>query len=108
MQHTDFIFPIIAEETGFVGSFIIVLLYFLFCYFGLRIVIRLKSIFAQFTTLGFIVLISLQAVINLMVTIGLLPTKGLGLPFISYGGTSLISLWCMMGLIVNFVRAEKA
>lgn len=106
MQHTDFIFSIIAEETGFVGSFVIVLLYLLFCYFGIRLALKLKGMFPFFTTLGFIVLIGLQAFMNLMVTTGLLPTKGLGLPFVSYGGTALLSLWAMMGLIVNFVRRE--
>jgi cell division protein FtsW len=107
MQHTDFIFPIIAEETGFVGSCMIVILFFLFCFFGIRIALRLEKPFAFFTTLGFVVLISLQAVTNLMVTSGLLPTKGLGLPFISYGGTSLVCLFCMIGLIANFVRRQK-
>ena len=107
MQHTDFIFPIIAEETGLVGSFIILLLYFLFLYFGLRIALKLKTVFGFFSTLGFVVLISLQAVINLMVASGLLPTKGLGLPFISYGGTSLVTLYCMIGLIANFTRWNK-
>ncbi|MFH1462027.1 MAG: putative lipid II flippase FtsW [bacterium] len=104
MQHTDFIFPIIAEETGLIGSVIVLLLYFLFLYFGLRIALRLKSIFGFFATLGFVVLISLQAVVNLMVACGLLPTKGLGLPFVSYGGTSLVTLYCMIGLIANFTR----
>lgn len=107
MQHTDFIFPIIAEETGFVGSCIILALYIFFCFFGIKVVMQLQDMFDFFTTLGFIVLISLQAVMNLMVTTGLLPTKGLGLPFISYGGTALISLWCMMGLIVNFTRKQR-
>lgn len=107
MQHTDFIFPIIAEETGLVGSFIILFLYFLFFYFGLRIALKLKTVFGFFSTLGFVVLISLQAVINLMVASGLLPTKGLGLPFISYGGTSLVTLYCMIGLIANFTRWNK-
>jgi cell division protein FtsW len=106
MQHTDFIFPIVAEETGFVGSCILLGLYFLFCYFGLRIALKLESPFAFFTTLGFVVLVSLQAVINLMVTSGLLPTKGLGLPFVSYGGTSLTCLFCMIGLIANFVKEQ--
>jgi len=55
----------------------------------------------------FVILISLQAVINLMVTCGLLPTKGFGLPFISYGGTSLVCLFCMMGLIANFARKQR-
>jgi len=111
MQHTDFIFSIIAEETGFVGSSIILILFFLVCYFGIRIVMQLQNgsapLFAVFTTLGFVVLISVQAVVNLMVTTGLLPTKGLGLPFVSYGGTALVCLWGMMGLITNFVRSEK-
>lgn len=108
MQHTDFIFPIIAEETGFIGSFLIVALYFMFCLIGLRIALKLPTPFAFFTTLAFVVFITLQAVINLMVTAGLLPTKGLGLPFISYGGTALICLFCMIGLIVNFGRTYRA
>ncbi|MBD3231505.1 putative lipid II flippase FtsW [Candidatus Dependentiae bacterium] len=107
MQHTDFIFSIIAEETGFVGSCLIILLYFLFCYFGLKIALQLDNPFAFFTTLGFVILISLQATINLMVTSGLLPTKGLGLPFVSYGGSSLVCFFCMIGLISNFVRQKN-
>ncbi len=104
MQHTDFIFPIIAEETGFVGSAIIISLYLLFFYFGIRLALKMQTDFAFFSTLGFVVIINLQAVINLMVASGLLPTKGLGLPFISYGGTSLAALFCMIGLIANFTR----
>lgn len=107
MQHTDFIFPIIAEETGFIGSCIIITLFLLFCFYGLRIVMNLTDTFAFFTSLGFIIFISLQAVINLMVSCALLPTKGLGLPFISYGGTALICFFCMVGLIVNFVRTQR-
>jgi len=104
MQHTDFIFSIIAEETGFVGSLLVVLAYVLLCYFGLKIVSALESPFAYFTTLGFVILLSLQAVINLMVVTGLVPTKGLGLPFVSYGGSALICNLCMVGLVARFVR----
>jgi cell division protein FtsW len=104
MQHTDFIFSIVAEETGFVGSCIVVLFYFLLCLYGLRLALKLQGSFEFFTTIGFVVFISLQAVINLMVTTGLVPTKGLSLPFISYGGTAIISLFCMMGLIANFAK----
>lgn len=107
MQHTDFIFSIIAEEIGFMGALVLIALYMLFCFFGMRIALALKSPFSFFTTLGFVVFITLQAVINLMVASGLLPTKGLGLPFISYGGTSLMSMWCMIGLIVNCAGAER-
>ena len=102
MQHTDFIFPIIAEEVGFVGSLVIIALYLMFFYFGIRIALRLQTDFAFFTTMGFVVLITLQSVINLMVSCGLLPTKGLGLPFISYGGSSLVAIFCMLGIIANF------
>jgi cell division protein FtsW len=107
MQHTDFIFPIIAEETGFVGSCCLIICYAIFLLFGLRIVLQLKSPFAFFTTFGFVVFISLQAVVNLMVTCGLLPTKGLGLPFVSYGGSALVVFSCMVGLIVNFARSSS-
>lgn len=107
MQHTDFIFSIIAEETGFVGCLLIVLLYALFCYFGIRLAASLEDPFAFFTTLSFVVLISLQAIINMMVVSGMLPTKGLSLPFISYGGSGLIANFCMLGLIANFVRNQS-
>jgi len=107
MQHTDFIFPIIAEETGFIGSCVIIALFMLFCFYGIRIVLKLTDTFAFFTSLGFIIFISLQAVINLMVSCALLPTKGLGLPFISYGGTALVCFFCMVGLIANFVRTQR-
>ena len=108
MQHTDFIFPIIGEETGFIGSIIMIMLYFLFCFYGLRIALCLKNQFAFFTTLGFVVFISLQAVINIMVTAGLLPTKGLGLPFVSYGGTALVCLASMIGFIVNSAPSARS
>lgn len=103
MQHTDFIFSIIAEETGFIGSSIIIFLYVLFTYFGMKIAWQLKNSFAILTTLGFVILTSLQALINIFVVTGLLPTKGIGLPFISYGNSSLVCFFCMMGIIAHFV-----
>ncbi len=107
MQHTDFIFSILAEETGIVGAVIVILLYILWCYYGFRVVQKLRSPFAFFTSLSFIIFITLQALINLMVVSGLVPTKGLGLPFISYGGTALLVYWCMLGFIVGAVRYER-
>jgi cell division protein FtsW len=108
MQHTDFIFPIIAEEVGFAGVMVLLILYALFCFFGMRIAVSLHNPFAFFTSLAYVIFISLQAVINLMVCSGLLPTKGLGLPFISYGGTALMCFWAMVGFIVNSARAERS
>src|SRR5579859_678702 len=107
MQHTDFIFSIIAEETGFVGSSLLIVLYILFLYFGMRLAWQLKDNFAVFTTLGFVILTSLQALINIGVTVGLLPTKGIGLPFVSYGNSALIASLGMVGLIINCVYESK-
>lgn len=106
MQHTDFIFSIIAEETGFIGSSIVITLYTLFLYFGLRIAWQLKNPFHTFCTLGFVLLLSLQAIINIFVVTGLLPTKGIGLPFISYGNSALICSCAMIGLILNMAARQ--
>ncbi len=103
MQHTDFIFSIIAEETGFIGSSIILLLYLLFMYFGIKLAWQLKKSFSVYAALGLIILLSLQALINIFVVTGLLPTKGIGLPFISYGNSSLVCSLGMIGLIANMV-----
>jgi cell division protein FtsW len=91
MQHTDFILSIIAEETGFVGIFFLITLYLMLLYFGLRIASNMRDTFSQAFTYGAVILISLQAVINMAVTTGMAPTKGIGLPFISYGNTGLIT-----------------
>lgn len=104
MQHTDFIFSIIAEETGFIGSTILISLYALFLYTGLKISTKLKDPFSFYCCVGFTILTALQVAINLFVATGLLPTKGLGLPFISYGNSALICNLLMVGLIINFVR----
>lgn len=106
MQHTDFIFSIIAEETGLVGSISIICLYLLFLYYGIKIATDLTTPFFYFTTIGFTLLISLQAFINIFVTIGLLPTKGIGLPLISYGNSSLISTIVMIGIIARMATHE--
>jgi cell division protein FtsW len=106
MQHTDFILSIIAEETGFVGIFFLITLYMMLLYFGLRIASNMRDTFSQAFTYGAIILISLQAVINMAVTTGMAPTKGIGLPFISYGNTGLITNIIMIGLIINMVRHQ--
>ncbi len=107
MQHTDFIFSIIAEETGFLGALFLILLYLLLLYFGIKIAQQLKHQFSQLVVIGFITLINLQAVINISVSSGLLPTKGIGLPFVSYGNTALVcNLW-MIGIILNLARERN-
>jgi cell division protein FtsW len=101
MQHTDFIFAIIAEETGFVGTTFLITLFILFLYFGFRISWHLKNTFAIYLIQGLTILISLQTIINISVSTGLAPTKGISLPFISYGNTALVCNLLLVGLIVN-------
>ncbi len=106
MQHTDFIFSIIAEETGFAGSFVLIFLLILFLYIGMRLVWRLHDYFSCVLVMGFVTLLSLQSLINIGVATGILPTKGIGLPFVSYGNTCLVSSLAMIGLITNCVIEE--
>ncbi len=107
MQHTDFIFSIIAEETGFLGATTVIVLYGLLLYLGIKLAWRLKSTFALATVLGFAILIGLQAAINLMVATGLMPTKGIGLPFMSYGKSALIANFCMVGIMIACAKDDQ-
>ena len=107
MQHTDFIFSIIAEETGFIGSIFLITLFILFLYFGIRIAHQLAHQYTSLVVFGFVSLISLQAFTNMAVSTGLLPTKGIGLPFISYGSTSLVCYLFMIGIIINATHSYK-
>jgi cell division protein FtsW len=107
MQHTDFIFSIIAEETGLVGSLFLIILFIFFLYFGMRIAHQLPDLFSSLTTMGFVLLITVQALMNMAVTTGMAPTKGIGLPFISYGNTSLVCYLFMIGVIINMVHNSK-
>jgi cell division protein FtsW len=99
--HTDFIFSVIGEELGLVGAMVVVLLFFVFTVRGIQIGLSLDDRFGAYLALGVTLMISLQAVINMAVVLGLFPTKGLTLPFISYGGTSLITNLVGVGIILH-------
>jgi cell division protein FtsW len=107
MQHTDFIFSIIAEETGFIGASIVIFLFVLFFYFGLRIALHMSDRFSLLAITGFVSVISLQGFINICVATGLAPTKGIGLPFISYGNTALVCQLIMIGLIISIAGQNQ-
>ncbi len=107
MQHTDFIFSIIAEEVGFFGVSLIMMLFISLLYFGFKLAHQLSDQFSRVAIQGFIVLITLQTLMNSAIASGLLPTKGLGLPFMSYGNSALIcNLW-MIGIILRLAKLNR-
>jgi cell division protein FtsW len=99
--HTDFIFSVIGEEFGLVGVTIIVLLYGLIIWRGIAIARNTTDPFGALLSFGLTAAIALQVCINMGVTLGLLPTKGLTLPFLSYGGTSLVLNMAAVGVLMN-------
>ncbi|HDL09765.1 MAG TPA: putative lipid II flippase FtsW [Candidatus Omnitrophica bacterium] len=99
--HNDFIFSIVSEELGFVGAVFLISLYFFLVWNFIVILNNLKGLFARIFMVGLICTFSYQVVINLGVCLGLLPTKGLPLPFVSYGGSSLVANLILIGLILN-------
>lgn len=102
--HTDFIFAIIGEETGLIGAALVVLLFVLFIWRGLHIARNASMGFGALLAFGLTVMIGGQACVNLAVVMAMLPTKGLTLPFISYGGSSLLVLSCCAGVLLNISR----
>jgi cell division protein FtsW len=100
-SHTDFIFSVIGEEMGLVGALVVVLLFFILALRGIQIGLALEDRFGAYLALGITLMISLQAVINMGVVMGLLPTKGLALPFVSYGGTSLMANLAGAGILLH-------
>ena len=99
--HTDFIFAVVSEELGLVGAGLTLLAFGVFFWRGLRASLRAPDPFGRLLAVGISVMIVCQALINISVVLGLLPTKGLPLPFISYGGSSLLFNLVAMGLLLN-------
>ena len=99
--HTDFIFSVIGEELGLIGVMIVIILYGIMLMRGIRIARHANDPFGALLAMGITVAIGLQVCINMGVTLGLLPTKGLTLPFLSYGGTSLLINMAAVGIMMN-------
>ncbi|MFV8257601.1 putative lipid II flippase FtsW [Bdellovibrio bacteriovorus] len=99
--HTDFTLAVLGEEMGFVGFVLILALYGFVVFRGMQIAVKAEEPFKRALALGLSVTFGLSVFINAGVVMGLLPTKGLTLPFLSYGGSSLVSLCFMFGLILN-------
>jgi cell division protein FtsW len=104
--HTDFIFSVIGEELGLWGVLLILVLYFIMLWRGISIAMNAKDHFSSLLAIGLIASIGLQVCINMGVTLGLLPTKGLTLPFLSYGGTSLLFNMISIGILMNIGASQ--
>jgi cell division protein FtsW len=104
--HTDFIFAIVGEELGFIGAVGLVAGFGIVAWRGLRAARRAPDAFGAFLAAGATAMIVVQAAINLAVVLALVPTKGIPLPFVSYGGSSLIASWIAGGIILNVAQHE--
>jgi cell division protein FtsW len=105
--HTDFIFSVLGEELGLVGCLLVVALFAIFCWRGIRTALRTQDMFGRFLAVGITSMVVVQAFINISVVLGLMPTKGIPLPLISYGGSSLfITLGCV-GVLLNITKQAE-
>jgi len=105
--HTDFIFAVTAEELGLVGSLLLILLFAIFLWRGIRTALRIQDMFGRFLAVGITSMIVVQAFINISVVLGLLPTKGIPLPFVSYGGSSLFFALVCVGVLLNISKQAE-
>jgi cell division protein FtsW len=105
--HTDFIFAVTAEELGLVGALAVIILFAVFLWRGTRAALRTQDNFGRFLAVGITSMIVLQAFINISVVLGLMPTKGIPLPFVSYGGSSLFVTLACVGVLLNITKQAE-
>jgi cell division protein FtsW len=101
---TDFIFSIICEEFGFIGAVIVITLFVLLFYEIVKCAINTDDLFGKYLMFGLLFLLMIQAILNLCVVVGLVPVTGVTLPFISYGGSSLLVSSISIGVILNISK----
>jgi cell division protein FtsW len=104
--HTDFIYAVIGEELGLIGATAILLCFCVIAWRGLRIAARAEDTFGSFVALGLTTMIAAQAFVNISVVLGLMPTKGIPLPLVSFGGSSLLMNLLGMGVLLNISQHE--
>jgi cell division protein FtsW len=102
--HTDFIFAVTAEELGLVGSLVVLLLFGIFLWRGVRTALRTQDMFGRLLAVGITSMVVVQAFINMSVVLGIMPTKGIPLPFVSYGGSSLFVTLACVGVLLNITK----
>ncbi len=102
--HTDFIFAVTAEELGLVGALVIIALFAVFLWRGIRTSLHTQDMFGRLLSVGITSMVVVQAFINVSVVLGLMPTKGIPLPFVSYGGSSLFVTLACVGVLLNISK----
>ena len=103
----DFIFAILAEELGFVGCTIVIILFAIFVWRGIIISLRAEDMFGSLMAIGITTLVGIQVIINIAVVTASIPTTGMPLPFFSYGGTALLILLASCGILLNISRSTS-
>jgi len=103
-RHSDFIYAVIGEELGLIGALAVLLLFLIILWRGVRIALAAGDAFSRLLALGITLLICMQGLINMAVVTGLLPTKGIALPLVSYGGSSLVITMAALGVLLNISR----
>ena len=103
--HNDFIFSILAEELGFIGCAVVIILFAIFIWRGILIAMKSPDMFGSLIAIGITAQIAIQVIINIAVVTSSMPATGMPLPFFSYGGTSLFILLCEMGVLLNISKA---
>lgn len=105
--HTDFIFAVTAEELGLVGAIFVVTLFAIFLWRGMRASWRTEDLFGRYLAVGVTCMVVLQAFINISVVLGMMPTKGIPLPLVSYGGSSLFVTLACVGALLNITKQAE-
>ncbi|MGM0508606.1 MAG: putative lipid II flippase FtsW [Fusobacteriota bacterium] len=103
-RHTDFILSIIAEEVGFIGVIILIILYLMIMFIGIKTVIKTKDYYGKYLALGITCLIIIQVMLNILVVLGMVPATGIPLPLISTGGSSAIAILSSLGILLNIIK----
>lgn len=100
-QHTDFVFSVIGEEFGFIGSLVIIIMFLFLLLRGISIASKVRNRFSGLMVIGAVTTIGFHVIVNIGMTVGMMPVTGLPLPFLSYGGSFLITCMILIGIIIN-------
>jgi len=104
--HTDFIFAVLGEELGLVGTLLVLALFLTIAYAGIRVAMQSRDLFVRYATAGVVIWLMAHVIINIGMVLALLPVIGIPLPLVSYGGSSLVPELVALGLVIGFARAE--